>query len=153
MHISPLRIEDLDALAPVYTASFRDSEWREERTLDAAMDALREALSFPHFFGRIARVEDTVAGAIYGHIRTYANGKTFYIDELFVAPSFRKQGIATALYDEAVARLLERGVGGAFFTTLRNSAAYAFYSARGAIDLRDSAVFYHPFSALSKTPE
>ncbi|WP_367178326.1 GNAT family N-acetyltransferase [uncultured Peptoniphilus sp.] len=106
---------------------------------------MENIFSFPNFYGLVAKKEGETVGAILGHIQTFNDVKTYYIDELFIDPSYQKQGIAKKLYQKTIKDLRREGVTGSFFTTLRNSAAYDFYVSQGAIDLKDSAVFYHPF--------
>lgn len=54
-------------------------------------------------------------------------------------------GSAKELYQTSIKQLQQRGISGAFFTTLKNSQAYNFYVKQGAWDLEDSVYFYHKF--------
>ena len=145
MEIKKVLKEDLEKLIPSFKKAFNESEWNQRWTDESVRISLTNIFDFPHFYGLIAIKEGVPVGAILGHVQTFNDGKTYYIDELFVDPIFQKQGIAKALYGGAIRELKKLGVSGAFFTTLTNSSAYDFYKSQGAIHLEDSAVFYHPF--------
>ena len=132
-------------MIPSFIKAFNEGEWKQSWSEVTAKTSLENLFSFPHFYGLVAIKGDKKVGAILGHVQTFNDGKTYYIDELFVDPSYQKQGIAKALYQKAIEELKQEGISGSFFTTIRNSSAYDFYVSQGAIDLEDSAVFYHPF--------
>lgn len=136
---------DIEKLIPSFIKAFNDGEWKQKWTDATTKISLENIFSFPNFYGLVAKKEGETVGAILGHIQTFNDVKTYYIDELFIDPSYQKQGIAKKLYQKTIKDLRREGVTGSFFTTLRNSAAYDFYVSQGAIDLKDSAVFYHPF--------
>ena len=145
VELSHLTRDDLTLLVPGFIRAFNEGEWQQHWTEEAATVSLTELIDSPNFYGLVAKSDGQPVGAILGRVRTFNTGRTYYIDELFVSPDFRKRGIAKQLYRRAIDELTEQGVGGAFFTTLRDSAAYHFYVSEGALDLTDSAVFYHPF--------
>lgn len=145
LEIRTMKKEDVEQIVPGFIKAFNEGEWGQRWSEDSAKRSLNNLTSFPDFYGLVAMKEGKAAGAILGHVQTFNDGKTYYIDELFVAPEFQKRGIAKKLYQKAIEELKEMGVSGSFFTTLRNSTAYQFYLSQGAIDLKDSAVFYHPF--------
>ena len=109
------------------------------------MESLTDTSDFPKFFGNVIVDGNKIIGGIIGHIRRYATESTFYIDEFFIAEKYRGTGLAKKLYQTTIKQLKERGISGAFFTTLKNSQAYNFYVKQGAWDLEDSACFYHKF--------
>ena len=106
---------------------------------------LNDISDFPKFFGNVIVDENKIIGAIIGHIRRYTTESTFYIDEFFIAEKYRGTGLAKELYQTSIKELQQRGISGAFFTTLKDSRAYNFYVKQGTWDLEDSACFYHKF--------
>lgn len=143
MEIRTVEARDIDALAPVMTAVFNAPPWNEHWSEESAAQSLCELLASPRFYGDVILADGEIAGALLGHLRTYAAGTSFYLDEFFISPAHRRQHLATALYRHTLAALKEKNVGGLFFTTQRNSPAYAFYLREGAWDLNDAACFYH----------
>ncbi len=105
-------------------------------------DAAAEARLIDHAFSANPRYElwvATIDGAVIAYAATFAAYSTFlarptlYLEDLFVAPSARRRGVATAMLArlEAVAR--ERGCGRFEWTVLDwNVDAQALYRGIGA---------------------
>ena len=136
---------DLEELAKLMVVVYNAPPWNNKWTKETAMESISDILDFPKFFGNVIVDENKIIGAIIGHIRRYSSESTFYIDEFFVAEKYRGTGLAKELYQTSIKQLQQRGISGAFFTTLKNSRAYYFYVKEGAWDLEDSACFYHKF--------
>ncbi|MDO5734747.1 MAG: GNAT family N-acetyltransferase, partial [Eubacteriales bacterium] len=141
-----LERSDIEHLIPSFIQAFNLGEWQQSWTEDSARRCLEELFSYPNFYGLLAHQDGAYLGAILGHLHSFNDSRTYYIDELFVAPEFQRQGVAKALYNKTIEDLKKEGVAGSFFTTMRDSAAYEFYTEQGAIDLKDSAVFFHPYN-------
>lgn len=135
----------VEKIIPSFMKAFNEGEWSQNWSEETTRASLENIFFFPNFYGLVAIEDGKEVGAILGHIQTFNDSKTYYIDELFVDPIYQNQGIAKKLYQKAIEELKEQKISGAFFTTLRNSRAYYFYVSQGAIDLEGSAVFYHPF--------
>ncbi len=138
-------IDNIEILVPIYIAAFNGEPWNEKWTIESATKALKEIRTGPRFYGLAFFDKGEPIGAILGNIRTYDASQVYYIDHLFVSPDHRRQGAASKLYQNAIEDLKEKGVKGAFFTTIRNSPAYDFYIKHGAIDVPNGSVMYHPF--------
>lgn len=119
--------------------------WNDKWTVETAMESLTDISDIPKFFGNVIVDGDKIIDAIIGHIRRYATESTFYIDEFFITEKYRGIGLAKDLYQTSIKQLQQRGISGAFFTTLKNSQVYKFYVKQGTWDLEDSACFYHKF--------
>ena len=147
IHIEIRKIlrSDLEELAKLMVAVYNAPPWSNKWTKETAMESISDILDFPKFFGNVIVDENKIIGAIIGHIRRYSSESTFYIDEFFVSEKYRGTGLAKELYQTSIKELQQRGISGAFFTTLKNSRAYNFYVKQGAWDLDDSACFYHKF--------
>ena len=136
---------DLEELAKLMVVVYNAPPWNNKWTKETAMESISDILDFPKFFGNVIVDGNKIIGAIIGHIRRYSSESTFYIDEFFVSEKYRGTGLAKELYQTSIKQLQQRGISGAFFTTLKNSRAYNFYVKQGAWDLDDSACFYHKF--------
>lgn len=146
MIIRKIEEKDIQGIASLMKAVYNEAPWNDNWTEESSIEAAKCLIAFPNFFGLVACDKDNVVGAIMGHVRSYSKQKTYYIDELFVSNAYRRQGIAKQLYEKAIDELKSNGVAGAFFTTLKNTDAFKFYTKEGALYLEDSAVFYHPFN-------
>ena len=145
MEIRKISKSDLEELAKLMVDVYNAPPWNDKWTVETALESLNDISDFPKFFGNVIVDENKIIGAIIGHIRRYASESTFYIDEFFIAEKYRGKGLAKKLYQTSIKELQQRGISGAFFTTLKNSRAYNFYLKQGAWDLEDSACFYHKF--------
>lgn len=145
MEIRKISKSDLEELAKLMVDVYNAPPWNDKWTVETALESLNDISDFSKFFGNVIVDGNKIIGAIIGHIRRYASESTFYIDEFFIAEKYRGTGLAKELYQTSIKELQQRGVSGAFFTTLKDSRAYNFYVKQGAWDLEDSACFYHKF--------
>ena len=145
MEIRKISKSDLEELAKLMVDVYNAPPWNDKWTVETALESLNDISDFSKFFGNVIVDGNKIIGGIIGHIRRYASESTFYIDEFFIAEKYRGTGLAKELYQTSIKELQQRGVSGAFFTTLKNSRAYNFYLKQGAWDLEDSACFYHKF--------
>ena len=145
MEIRKISKSDLEELAKLMVDVYNGPPWNDKWTAETALESLTDISDFPKFFGNLIVDGNKIIGAIIGHIRRYATESTFYIDEFFISEKYRGTGLAKKLYQTSIKELQERGISGAFFTTLKNSRAYNFYVKQGAWDLKDSSCFYHKF--------
>lgn len=145
MEIRKISKSDLEELAKLMVDVYNAPPWNDKWTVETALESLNDISDFPKFFGNVIVDENKIIGGIIGHIRRYSIESTCYIDEFFIAEKYRGTGLAKELYQTSIKELQQRGISGAFFTTLKNSRAYNFYIKQGAWDLEDSACFYHKF--------
>ena len=145
MEIRKISKSDLEELAKLMVDVYNAPPWNDKWTVETALESLNDISDFPKFFGNVIVDENKIIGGIIGHIRRYSSESTFYIDEFFISEKYRGTGLAKELYQTSIKELQQRGISGAFFTTLKNSRAYNFYLKQGAWDLEDSACFYHKF--------
>ena len=145
MEIRKISKLDLEELAKLMVDVYNAPPWNNKWTVETALESLTDLSNFPNFFGNVLVDGNKIIGAIIGHIRRYGSESTFYIDEFFISEKYRGTGLAKKLYQTSIKQLQQRGISGAFFTTLKNSQAYNFYVKQGAWVLEDSACFYHKF--------
>ena len=145
MEIRKISKSDLEELAKLMVDVYNAPPWNDKWTVETALESLNDISDFPKFFGNVIVDGNKIIGGIIGHIRRYSSESTFYIDEFFISERYRGTGLAKELYQTSIKELQQRGISGAFFTTLKNSRAYNFYLKQGAWDLEDSACFYHKF--------
>ena len=141
MEVRKISKSDLEDLAKLMVSVYNAPPWNNKWTEETALESLSDISDFPKFFGNV--IVD--GNKIIGHIKRYATESIFYIDEFFISEEYRGTGLAKELYQTSIKQLQQRGVSGAFFTTLKNSQAYNFYAKQGAWDFEDSACFYHKF--------
>ncbi|MEM8544307.1 MAG: GNAT family N-acetyltransferase [Cyanobacteria bacterium P01_H01_bin.119] len=100
-------------------------------------EALRENLfgDRPYAEAVVARAEGAVAGfALFFHnFSTFLMQPGLYLEDLYVRPAFRRQGVGTALLNHLAELAVQRGCGRFEWSVLEwNQPAIAFYQRMGA---------------------
>ena len=71
---------------------------------DFTAGSLRAFLSDPGRFYLVAQINGRLAGAVHGYLLLHPTGvKYLYLDEVDTVAEFRRQGVATALIQDAFA--------------------------------------------------
>ena len=132
-HIQPATITDLDALAPLFDG-YRQF-YRQPPDLPRARAFLDERIERGESLILLARDDD---GAGLGFTQLYPlfssvrAVRTWLLNDLFVAPSARRRGVAGALLRTAAEQARERGAASlSLSTALDNAAAQALYESLG----------------------
>ena len=111
----------------------------------ATEERLRENLFGPrrHAEVLVAEVEGAVAGfALFFHnYSTFLGRPGIYLEDLFVRPEYRRQGIGTAFFRRLAQIAVERGCGRFEWAVLNwNEPALKFYRSLGAVPMSDWTV-------------
>ena len=125
-------LDDLDAIAPLFDAYRRF--YAQAGDVERARAFLHERLSRNESVVLLALQGDTPAGftqlyPIFSSVRT---ARTWLLNDLFVADTARRGGVARALLDAAADFAREQGAAGLMLETMRDNApARALYVAAG----------------------
>ena len=125
-------IDDLDALVPLFDAYRRF--YAQPGDLDRARDFLRERLQRSESVVLLALRDGAPAGftQLYPMFSSVRTARTWVLNDLFVAESARRAGVARALLDAAAAFARDAGAAGLMLETTRDNApARALYRAAG----------------------
>ncbi len=109
----------------------------EEAEARLVMDGWGER---PRFEAWLAHQDERAVGLLlfFETYSTFLAKPTLYIEDIFVLPEARAQGIGTALFDHACRLAVERGCGRMEWSCLDwNTAAQAFYERSGARRLKE----------------
>ncbi|MCA0394969.1 MAG: GNAT family N-acetyltransferase [Proteobacteria bacterium] len=123
---------DLDALAVLFDA-YRQF-YGQASDVAAARDWLRSRLRFGEAKVLVARQGTSVVGfaQLYPSFSSVRMARTWILNDLFVLPATRRQGVARALLDAAAAFAREEGAAAIQLETARdNAAARATYRNAG----------------------
>ena len=128
----PLAFTHLDACASIFVAAFSEQPCNQPWTHDAARERLKEILDSPKALGLVyARPDGEALGFALGFARQRADGRTFVLDELCVAPEARRRGVATRLLSCLHDNLAGMGVDRVLVETFADTPAEAFYRKGG----------------------
>ena len=111
---------------------------REPDAVEATEETLTEALFGPRPAAEAVIAEDTTGPlgfALFFHnFSTWTGRRGLYLEDLYVTPDARGQGVGTALLRHLAALALERGCGRFEWSVLDwNADAIAFYRQMGAV--------------------
>lgn len=123
---------DLDALAALFDA-YRQF-YGQAPDLPRARQWLRERLRFGESVVLVARRSDAMAGFVqlYPMFSSVRTARTWILNDLYVDPGARRQGVARALLDAATDFAREDGADGICLeTTVDNARARALYRSVG----------------------
>ncbi len=128
---------------------------RLSQEVAATEEILRQALFGSRRYAEvlIARQDDRPAGfAIFFHnFSTFLGKPGIYLEDLFVLPEFRSQGIGKAFLIYLARLAVERGCGRFEWSVLDwNESAITFYKRLGAVPLEDVTVFRLTGEALNR---
>ena len=101
----------------------------------------------------IAEVDGVPAGfaIFFSNYSTFLARPGFYLEDLFVLPDFRRQGVGRALFGHVARLAVERRCGRFEWSVLDwNEPAIAFYRSLGAVPLADWTVFRLTGEALGR---
>ena len=130
--VSHAQPADLDALAALFDA-YRQF-YGQPSDLAAARDWLRNRLRFGESRVLLARRDREAVGfaQLYPMFSSVRMARIWILNDLFVLPAMRRQGVAASLLDAAAAFARDDGAAGIQLETgLDNTAARAAYRAAG----------------------
>jgi GNAT superfamily N-acetyltransferase len=150
--IRPAEAPDVPVLAELIRGLARFEKLEDEVTMTE--EQLAENLFGRHRYAETLLAED--AGAAVGFALYFHNFSTFlglpgiYLEDLFVIPEHRGQGVGHALLKELARVALERGCGRLEWSVLNwNRDAISFYEKLGARPLSDWTVYRLTGEALT----
>jgi GNAT superfamily N-acetyltransferase len=119
---------------------------RQSHEVAATEDILCKALFGPKRYAEvvIARIDVTPVGfAIFFHnFSTFLGKPGLYLEDLFILPEFRSQGVGKVLLKYLANLAVERGCGRFEWSVLDwNESAIEFYKRLGAVPLEEVRVF------------
>ena len=99
MNIRPLTKEDIGKCAEFFIRSYNSPPWNYNWNYDKAVKYLTEYAERSRFVGFALCEEDKIAGAMFGHSKTWWTNDLLYVDELFISPDFQRKGYGKLLLD------------------------------------------------------
>ncbi len=144
IHIDPAAEHDVPLILS-FIKQFADYV-HSSQEVTVSEDSLREALFGSKQYAEVilARLDDLPVGfAIFFHnFSTFLGKPGIYLEDLFVLPEFRSQGIGKALLIYLARLAVERDCGRFEWAVLDwNESAIEFYKRLGAASLEDVIVF------------
>jgi GNAT superfamily N-acetyltransferase len=103
--------------------------------------AWNKKLTDPNSYIGVAEIRNSIAGYVSGylHLAFYANGSTFWVDEIFVKQDMRKNGAGKRLMESIVPWIADRDCK---LIALATNNAKEFYS---ELNFEDSARYFKKY--------
>ncbi|HSX41486.1 MAG TPA: GNAT family N-acetyltransferase [Candidatus Saccharimonadales bacterium] len=142
MNLSIRRLAKSDAGLARVAEELNSKDWYEG-VQDFTADSLKKFLSDPDNFYIAAEVEGKVVGGLHGYVLLHPDGrKLVYIDEVDTIKGHRRQGVATAMMQEAFELSKERGASEAWLGTEHdNEPAKALYQKLGPSEIDEGPIY------------
>ena len=126
-----LQKEHVSALAKLYVNAFNSPPWNDEWTVDSATNRLIQMINCDGFYGLVCCENNNIVGMILGNHEYFYNGMHFNIKEFCVDIGLRGSGVGSALLDEFLLRLRDKGIDEVILFTSRTDGTEGFYNNRG----------------------
>lgn len=108
--ILPCAMEHVERYGEIYAEAFSGEPWNDAWTVEDAIVHVRELLESKQAYGLEFVVDGQIAGFILGTSMLFHYGRTFEINDLAVARSFQRQGIASRLMTQLLADIKSQGM-------------------------------------------
>jgi len=129
--LSSIDEDDLVGCSELYVATFRESPWNEEWSMEDAFERLSDFLACPKSLAIKAMRNGNICGFLFGKIQQW-NGAVYYdLEEICVSNTIQRQGVGKILMGKLEEMLIEKGVSRVYLITQRDSAPSSFYTALG----------------------
>jgi aminoglycoside 6'-N-acetyltransferase I len=125
---------DLAACAKIMTEVYNNDLWQCNWSLETAKDYLEDYVRGRKFLGYTIIVDNEIIGAIFAHEKIWWNNNEIFVDEMFISPSYQRQGYGTELLKMVENYIKEHKLAGFTLTTNRYAPAPAFYRKNGFVD-------------------
>ncbi len=140
--LRPYQEDDLPGCVLALIAAYNGEPWHNRWTEETATRYLKEFAGAPHFVCWVAMEEGRLAGALFGHRKTWWTQDELFVDELFIHPDFQGKGHGKRLLQAAEEHCRENGLAGVTLLTDRHMPAMAFYKQNG-YELNDHVAFLY----------
>jgi len=141
MQFRDFEMGDLDECTRLLLCVYERDPWNDAwPNVETARQYLLEFAQNPSFMGQLAIDENRIAGASFGHKRTWWQGAELYIDEFYIHPDLQRRGIGKALMNHIKSELTRLNIHAMALLTERGYPSEAFYRREGFV-IRKSTQF------------
>lgn len=144
MTIRPLTLNDISDCAKIYMQSYNQPPWNYKFTFEKAVKYLIEYTDRKRFAGFVLCEGNEIAGAMFGHTKTWWTNDLLYIDELFISPTKQRMGYGKLLIEHAEEFARENELEVITLMTNKYMPAYNFYDNNDFIHAEHFAILFKP---------
>ena len=140
---------DLANCAKIMQSVYNNEMWQCYWSDETARSYLQDFVEHKKFVGFTLIKDEKVAGAILCREKVWWNNSELYIEEMFVAPEFQRQGHGVQLLKTVEEYVREKKLAGITLSTIRHSFALDFYKKNGFSD-NEHVLFMYKVIDLAK---
>ncbi|MFD3156319.1 GNAT family N-acetyltransferase [Haloimpatiens sp. FM7330] len=127
-------------LGKLYMDAFSSPPWNEKWTLELVSKRLLQMVHCEGFYGLVCYENNEIIGMILGNHEYFYTGMQFIIKEFCIDSRLHGKGVGSALLDEFLLRLKNKGIDEVILNTLRSNETEGFYNNRGFRSLNNMVV-------------
>ena len=122
---------DLTVCAEIMMEVYNNDLWQCNWSIEIAKSYLEDYVHGKKFLGYTMVVDNNIIGAIFTHEKIWWNNSEIFVDELFIAPAYQRQGYGAKLLQTVENYIKEHKLAGFTLLTNRYAPARAFYRNNG----------------------
>jgi len=142
--ITPISIENLDDCVNAFLKAYNGPPWNYNWTYDNAKKYLSEYVAGSRFAGFILYDEGQIAGATFGHIKTWWTGEQLMIDELFISGEKQGRGYGKKLLEYCEQYSAENNISSVVLMTNQYMPSFGFYNKVGYTTAEQFVFMFKP---------
>lgn len=125
--IKKFEMNDLDRCAEIMMSVYNNELWQCHWSLEKAKAYLHDYVESKKFIGYTLWIDNVIKGALFCHEKIWWNNNEIFVDEMFIAPEFQRQGYGTELLSVVENYIKEHNLAGFTLATNRFAPAPNFY--------------------------
>ncbi len=150
MTIKPITADDIEECARMYLRAYNQPPWNYNFTYEKAVKYLAEYFERKRFTGFVLMEGSQVAGALFGHAKTWWTNDLLYVDEFFISPDKQRLGYGKLLLDHTEKYARAQGYEVVALLTSKYMPAMKFYKSIDFIAAEHFVFLFKPLGTPSK---
>jgi len=131
MKVVPVTTAIIDDVVAVFIKAYNQPPWNYGWTADRAKQYLLEYMNCGNFTGFVLYDDNDVAGAVFGHTKTWWTGRQLMIDELFISSEKQRKGYGKMLLDYCDRYAADNQLSSIVLMTNKYMPSFGFYDKNG----------------------
>lgn len=140
--IKKFESSDLKMCAEIMMSVYNNEHWQCQWNLETAQSYLQDYSDNKKFVGYTLWLDGIIIGAIFCHEKVWWNNSEVFVDEMFIAPDFQRQGYGAQLLNAVETYIKAHNLAGFTLSTNRFTPAPDFYRKNGFSDAEHVIFMY-----------
>lgn len=141
-----MKPSDLEECSDLLLQVFSGEPWFDEwESVRHVQKYLNEFMNNPVFIGFVVEHNDKIAGACFGHTKSWYSGEEYHIQEFFMDTKVQQSGLGSQLMNAIKEHLSSRNIHCIVLLTEKDVPAEKFYKKNGFEVKKDIIFMYNTF--------